>query len=185
MFYAPLFLAAAALAAPSSVDERQAYVPCSGLYGSAQCCATDVLGLANLDCGERTLTIFWIFRSFTRRERAADETKQQTRLLPTLTTSRPCARRSASARDAACCPSSTRAFSATRLLVLRTKEWRLTRQHLELDLVLEQDIKKSVHGNIRRQTICNAVIYYNQSVHSLLLTRMMQSGRDENPLPCK
>lgn len=50
---AALFLATAALAAPSGIDERQAYVPCSGLYGSAQCCATDVLGLANLDCGER------------------------------------------------------------------------------------------------------------------------------------
>ncbi|KAK5654083.1 hypothetical protein OQA88_7764 [Cercophora sp. LCS_1] len=28
-----------------------AYDPCSGLYDSAQCCATDVLGVANLDCG--------------------------------------------------------------------------------------------------------------------------------------
>jgi len=27
------------------------YVPCTGLYGSAQCCATDVLGVADLDCG--------------------------------------------------------------------------------------------------------------------------------------
>lgn len=51
--FAAFFFATAALAAPSGLDERQAYVPCSGLYGSAQCCATDVLGLANLDCGER------------------------------------------------------------------------------------------------------------------------------------
>ncbi|KAK1999581.1 fungal hydrophobin [Colletotrichum falcatum] len=43
--------ASVALAAPV-VEERQAvYVPCSGLYGSAQCCATDILGIANLDCG--------------------------------------------------------------------------------------------------------------------------------------
>ncbi|KZL83328.1 fungal hydrophobin [Colletotrichum incanum] len=27
------------------------YDPCSGLYNSVQCCATDVLGVANLDCG--------------------------------------------------------------------------------------------------------------------------------------
>ncbi|KXJ87464.1 Cerato-ulmin hydrophobin family [Microdochium bolleyi] len=26
------------------------YDPCSGLYDSAQCCATDILGVANLDC---------------------------------------------------------------------------------------------------------------------------------------
>ncbi|KAI1415524.1 Cerato-ulmin hydrophobin family [Hypoxylon sp. FL1857] len=41
--------AGVALAAPA-VEERQAYVPCSGLYGTAQCCATDVLGVADLDC---------------------------------------------------------------------------------------------------------------------------------------
>ncbi|GKT58108.1 fungal hydrophobin [Colletotrichum tofieldiae] len=26
------------------------YDPCSGLYDNVQCCATDVLGVANLDC---------------------------------------------------------------------------------------------------------------------------------------
>ncbi|KAI1776795.1 Cerato-ulmin hydrophobin family [Hypoxylon cercidicola] len=41
--------AGVALAAPT-VEERQAYVPCSGLYGTSQCCATDVLGVADLDC---------------------------------------------------------------------------------------------------------------------------------------
>ncbi|OAQ60671.1 fungal hydrophobin domain-containing protein [Pochonia chlamydosporia 170] len=46
------FCTALALAAPSSIDERQAYVACSGLYGTAQCCATDVLGIADLDCGQ-------------------------------------------------------------------------------------------------------------------------------------
>ncbi|KAL7628420.1 hypothetical protein AAE478_002623 [Parahypoxylon ruwenzoriense] len=37
-------------AAPAAVEQRQTYAPCSGLYGTAQCCATDVLGLADLDC---------------------------------------------------------------------------------------------------------------------------------------
>ncbi|KAF5022860.1 hypothetical protein F66182_5093 [Fusarium sp. NRRL 66182] len=34
-----------------ATEKRQAYIPCSGLYGTSQCCATDVLGVANLDCG--------------------------------------------------------------------------------------------------------------------------------------
>ncbi|KAJ4262918.1 hypothetical protein NW762_006531 [Fusarium torreyae] len=34
-----------------ATEKRQAYVPCSGLYGTSQCCATDVLGVADLDCG--------------------------------------------------------------------------------------------------------------------------------------
>jgi hypothetical protein len=47
-------LAGLASAAPGApIEDRQTYVPCSGLYGSAQCCATDVLGVANLDCGTR------------------------------------------------------------------------------------------------------------------------------------
>ncbi|KAI0139941.1 Cerato-ulmin hydrophobin family [Hypoxylon sp. NC0597] len=41
--------AGVALAAPT-VEERQDYVPCTGLYGTSQCCATDVLGVADLDC---------------------------------------------------------------------------------------------------------------------------------------
>ncbi|WYZ35233.1 hypothetical protein EsH8_I_001509 [Colletotrichum jinshuiense] len=42
--------AGVALSAP--LEERQAvYVPCSGLYATSQCCATDVLGVADLDCG--------------------------------------------------------------------------------------------------------------------------------------
>lgn len=48
---ATALFASVALAAPV-VEDRQVYIPCSGLYGSAQCCATDVLGLANLDCGQ-------------------------------------------------------------------------------------------------------------------------------------
>ncbi|KAK5635302.1 hypothetical protein RRF57_011014 [Xylaria bambusicola] len=38
-----------AVAAPA-LEDRQAYVPCTGLYGTAQCCATDVLSVADLDC---------------------------------------------------------------------------------------------------------------------------------------
>lgn len=40
-------------AAASPIEERQTYSACSGLYGSPLCCATDVLGVADLDCGER------------------------------------------------------------------------------------------------------------------------------------
>jgi len=52
------FAAGFAVALPTTdvkveVAERQVpYVPCSGLYGTAQCCATDVLGVADLDCGQ-------------------------------------------------------------------------------------------------------------------------------------
>lgn len=30
-----------------------AYKPCSGLYSTPQCCATDILGVADLDCANR------------------------------------------------------------------------------------------------------------------------------------
>lgn len=50
------FCATLAVALPSQVTERQVpYVPCTGLYGTSQCCATDVLGVADLDCGNREL----------------------------------------------------------------------------------------------------------------------------------
>lgn len=44
-----LFLSAAA-ASPLLRAARQLYVPCSGLYATPLCCATDVLGVADLDC---------------------------------------------------------------------------------------------------------------------------------------
>ncbi|KAM5356689.1 hypothetical protein ACJ41O_003335 [Fusarium nematophilum] len=44
-------LFAGAASALPAAEKRQTYVPCSGLYGTSQCCATDVLGIANLDCG--------------------------------------------------------------------------------------------------------------------------------------
>ncbi|KAI2617728.1 Cerato-ulmin hydrophobin family [Hypomontagnella submonticulosa] len=47
---ATAFFAGAALAAPALETRQTAYVPCSGLYGTSQCCATDVLGVADLDC---------------------------------------------------------------------------------------------------------------------------------------
>lgn len=49
-----LFLGVAA--ASPLLDTRQTYTPCSGLYGTAQCCATDVLGVADLDCADPPTT---------------------------------------------------------------------------------------------------------------------------------
>ncbi|KAI0181748.1 cerato-ulmin [Hypoxylon sp. FL1284] len=45
-------LATAVMASPSKrgYPTGEPYDPCSGLYDSAQCCATDVLGVADLDC---------------------------------------------------------------------------------------------------------------------------------------
>ncbi|KXX81828.1 Cryparin [Madurella mycetomatis] len=45
-----------AAAFPASVHERRLYVPCSDLSGTARCCATDVLGIAGLDCGNPPTT---------------------------------------------------------------------------------------------------------------------------------
>ncbi|KAK1572829.1 fungal hydrophobin [Colletotrichum navitas] len=42
--------ASVAFAAPVVEERQTVYIPCSGLYGTAQCCATDILGLADLDC---------------------------------------------------------------------------------------------------------------------------------------
>ncbi|KAH7304804.1 Cerato-ulmin hydrophobin family [Stachybotrys elegans] len=55
--FATIAVFAATLAAAVPVEERQTFVPCSGLYGSAQCCATDVLGVADLDCGQPPETV--------------------------------------------------------------------------------------------------------------------------------
>ncbi|KAL4727056.1 beta ketoadipyl CoA thiolase, th1 [Fusarium chlamydosporum] len=44
-------LGAVVSALPANEKRQTPYVPCSGLYGTAQCCATDVLGVADLDCG--------------------------------------------------------------------------------------------------------------------------------------
>jgi hypothetical protein len=42
--------ASLAIAAPAVVERQVPYQPCSGIYGSAVCCATDVLGVADLNC---------------------------------------------------------------------------------------------------------------------------------------
>ncbi|CCC10469.1 hypothetical protein SMACR_08025 [Sordaria macrospora] len=53
-----LSLLTVALAAPAAVVERQVpYTACTGLYGTAQCCATDILGLADLDCANPPATL--------------------------------------------------------------------------------------------------------------------------------
>ncbi|KAK6851038.1 fungal hydrophobin [Apiospora arundinis] len=52
---AATLFSAVAFAAPGAQVARQAiYTPCSGLYGTSQCCATDVLGVADLDCANPT-----------------------------------------------------------------------------------------------------------------------------------
>jgi hypothetical protein len=48
-----LALLPVALAVPAKNIERQIYLPCAGLSGTAQCCATDVLGVADLNCANR------------------------------------------------------------------------------------------------------------------------------------
>lgn len=45
-----LALAAVAAAAPSSLEERQWYEPCSGLYNNALCCSTDILEGYDTEC---------------------------------------------------------------------------------------------------------------------------------------
>lgn len=46
-----------ALPAQEVAARQVPYIPCSGLYSNAQCCATDVLGVADLDCANRE----WLF----------------------------------------------------------------------------------------------------------------------------
>jgi hypothetical protein len=49
-----------AMALPGYINERQTAAVCSGTTGNAQCCATDVLGLADLNCANRKFTIHMI-----------------------------------------------------------------------------------------------------------------------------
>lgn len=51
--YTILGAASVAVAAPAELTPRQAVPVCLGTYSNAQCCATDVLGLAVLDCVDR------------------------------------------------------------------------------------------------------------------------------------
>jgi hypothetical protein len=126
-------IAGVTVAAPTEIEDRQVYVPCTGLYGSAQCCATDVLGIADLDCGVRKLKTSprsppsaHISRAVGRERLASGNrltsTARQPPRSPRLpTASRPCAPPLASAPAAACCPSWTRASFAAPPLVLTTK----------------------------------------------------------------
>lgn len=45
-------LAAVAVAVPAALTPRQLPI-CSGLNSNGQCCAVDVLGIADLDCEDR------------------------------------------------------------------------------------------------------------------------------------
>ncbi len=131
---AALFVALAT-GAPAPLVERQIYLPCSGLYGTAQCCATDVLGVADLDCGNRTPSP----SSASHIHDDADRCPKPPRCLPTPLYSSLSALPLASARDAVCCLSYvapvsdrklactnkhyslSRVFCATTPLVSRTK----------------------------------------------------------------
>ena len=60
MKFSTIFTAAfVAVASASPVEERTKKL-CTGLYGNAQCCATDVLGVADLNCGNREKPILSI-----------------------------------------------------------------------------------------------------------------------------
>lgn len=48
--------AATLIAAHPSLSQRQSATLCTGTYSNALCCATDVLGVADLNCFNRTLT---------------------------------------------------------------------------------------------------------------------------------
>jgi hypothetical protein len=50
-----MLFASTAIATPAYMAERQVNI-CSGTYNNAQCCATDVLGLADLNCANRKIT---------------------------------------------------------------------------------------------------------------------------------
>lgn len=47
--------AAAVSAAPAFEIEERASKVCTGTYNTPQCCATDVLGVADLNCANRKL----------------------------------------------------------------------------------------------------------------------------------
>ena len=82
--------ASLAVAVPAVIEQRQ-YVACSGLYSTAQCCATDVLGVADLDCANRSSPNFPNFGIT-----LANNILQPPRSSPVPTTSAPLALQSAS-----------------------------------------------------------------------------------------
>ena len=88
-------LCVAAFGSPAS--KRQAYIPCSGSY-NAECCATDVLGLADLDCAQRKPDVCMVI------EASANLLKHQM-FQPTLPALPASAQPLDSALAAASCPS--------------------------------------------------------------------------------
>lgn len=104
-----------ALAAPSPMEKRQTYTACSGLYGTSQCCATDVLGIADLDCANRKL----LHDDFDRRGKLTHVKPPPH--LHRAPTSQLSAQPSDSVLAAASCQSWSRVFSARLPLVSRAK----------------------------------------------------------------
>lgn len=106
--------ALAGFTAAAPLEDRQLYAACSGLYGTAQCCATDILGVADLDCGNR---------KFSRLLVPEDETDGLQ--LPTFTSrptsSLPSAPPLGRGPVAVSCRFLTRAFCAIRPLVSTTR----------------------------------------------------------------
>jgi len=102
-FTIALALAGFVAALPAQVEERQTpYTACSGLYGTSQCCATDVLGVADLDCANRMFSLLSLAeRARLDKKLTMSSKPPRSRLVPP--TSRPFARMSASVRDAASC----------------------------------------------------------------------------------
>lgn len=49
--------ASAALTTPAHLTEKRQVTLCPGTDSNAQCCATDVLGLVDLNCANRTYTL--------------------------------------------------------------------------------------------------------------------------------
>ncbi|KAE9985221.1 hypothetical protein EG328_007761 [Venturia inaequalis] len=56
LFFTLAPLAIVATVIPELHSRQLVYIPCSGLSGNAVCCATDVLGLADLDCAQPPTT---------------------------------------------------------------------------------------------------------------------------------
>jgi Fungal hydrophobin len=77
-----------ALPAPEVEARQVPYIPCAGTYSNAQCCATDVLGLADLDCANRECEVLDMIAQGLL---LTSESKQPLLLLPTPRPSRRCA----------------------------------------------------------------------------------------------
>lgn len=59
-----LFGTSLAIAVPASRLEPKQANPCSGLEGQAQCCAIDVFGIFDLECGSRTFCLSFLINFF-------------------------------------------------------------------------------------------------------------------------